>query len=204
MKKFALLTFCFIYSLGFSQLTANRFNVNTKFSIGIIDSAFYYNPALSAEIIIQDRFGLNYNLDLVRRNDLINQTRVPMGLVGGPIVMVLGLANLTDGDTTNGNGFGILLGVLMLALPDGVSFHQPLGYRGDLSPYVNALGIDFVRNKNMDERLIKYSCSFGLKGSFLVKDHFVLSAFLEGRKTAGIPLGFGGGVGVGYAFKKRD
>jgi hypothetical protein len=204
MKKFALLTFCFIYSLGFSQLTANRFNVNTKFSIGIIDSAFYYNPALSAEIIIHDRFGLNYNLDLVRRNDLINQTRVPMGLVGGPIVMVLGLANLTDGDTTNGNGFGILLGVLMLALPDGVSFHQPLGYRGDLSPYVNALGIDFVRNKNMDEHLIKYSCSFGLKGSFLVKDHFVLSAFLEGRKTAGIPLGFGGGVGVGYAFKKRD
>lgn len=204
MKKFALLTFCFIYSLGFSQLTANRFNVNTKFSIGIIDSAFYYNPALSAEIIIHDRFGLNYNLDLVRRNDLINQTRVPMGLVGGPIVMALGFANLADGDTTNGNGFGVFLGVLMLALPDGVSFHQPLGYRGDLSPYVNALGIDFIRNKNMDERLIKYSCSFGLKGSFLVKDHFVLSAFLEGRKTAGIPLGFGGGVGVGYAFNKRN
>jgi anaerobic C4-dicarboxylate transporter len=37
-----------------------------------------------------------------------------------------------------------------------------------------------------------------------VKDHFVLSAFFEGRKTAGIPLGFGGGIGVGYAFKKRD
>lgn len=204
MKKFALLTFCFVHSLGFSQLTANRFNVNTKFSIGKIDSAFYYNPALSAEIIIHDRIGLNYNLDLVRRNDLINQTRVPMGLLGGPIVMALGFANLADGDTTNGNGFGILLGVLMLALPDGVSFHQPLGYRGDLSPYVNALGIDFVRNKNINERLIKYSCSFGLKGSFLVKDHFVFSAFLEGRKTAGIPLGFGGGLGVGYAFKNRD
>jgi hypothetical protein len=204
MKKFALLTFCFIHLLGFSQLTANRFNINTKFSVGKIDSAFYYNPAFTAEIIIHDRFGLNYNLDILKRNDFINQTRVPMGLVGGPIVMAAGFANFADGDTTNGNGFGILLGILMLALPDGVSFHQPLGYRGDISPYVNALGIDFIRNKNTDERLIKYACSFGVKGSFLVKDHFVFSAFLEGRKTAGIPLGFGGGVGVGYAFKKRD
>ena len=204
MKKFALLTFCFIQLIGFSQLTSNRFNVNTKCSVGKIGSTFYINPALSAEIIIHDRFGLNYNLDLLRRNDLVNQTRVPMGLIGGPIVMAGGFVNLADGDTTNGNGFGILLGILMLALPDGLSFHQPLGYRGDLSPYVNALGIDFIRNKNTDDRSIKYACSFGLKGSFLVKDHFVLSAFLEGRKTAGIPLGFGGGIGLGYAFKNRD
>ncbi len=203
MKKFALLTFCFFHFLGFSQFTANRFNVNAKFSIGKMDTAFYINPAFSAEIIIHDRFGLNYNLDLLRRNDNLNQTRVPLGLIGGPIVMVAGFANLADGDTTNGNGFGILLGVLMLALPDGVSFHQPLGYRGDFSPYVNALGIDFIRNKNTDERLIKYACSFGLKGSFLLKDHYVFSAFIEGRKTAGIPLGFGGGFGVGYAFKKE-
>jgi hypothetical protein len=204
MKKLAFLTFLCFPLIGFSQLTANRFNVNVKFSAGQMDTALFLNPALSSEIIIHDRFGLNYNLDVLRRNDNVNQTRVPMGLIGGPLVMVAGALNLADGDTTNGNGFGIVLGLLMLALPDGISFHQPLGYRGDISPYVNALGIDFIRNRNTDDRSIKYSCSFGIKGSYLLNDHFLFSVFVEGRKTAGIPLGFGGGVGLGYAFKKRN
>jgi hypothetical protein len=204
MKKLVLFALFLFPFIGFSQLTGNRFNVNAKFSVGQIDTAFFINPALTAEIIIHNRFGLNYNLDILRRNDNVNQTRVPMGLIGGPIVMLVGAINSADGDTTNGSGFGVVLGLLMLALPDGVSFHQPLGYRGDISPYVNVLGIDFIRNKFTDDRSIKYSCSFGVKGSYLLKDHFLFSAFVEGRKTAGIPLGFGGGVGVGYAFKKRN
>jgi hypothetical protein len=204
MKTFVLFALFLFPFIGFSQLTTNRFNVNAKFSAGKIDTAFFINPALNAEIIIHDKFGLNYNLDILRRNDKVNQTRVPMGLIGGPIVMLAGAINSADGDSTNGKGFGIFLGLLMLALPDGLSFHQQLGYRGDISPYVNALGIDFIRNRNTDDRTIKYSCSFGVKGNYLIKEHFVFSAFLEGRKTAGIPLGFGGGFGVGYAFKKRD
>jgi len=201
--KNLLFLFCFVSFNSIAQLSVNRFNINAKFSMGKIDEAAYICPGLFAEWFIHDKIGLNYNFDLLRRNDYFNQTRTPMGLIGGPILIAAGLANSLDGDTTNSSGAG-LFGFLLLALPDGVSIHQALGYRGDLSPYANVLGIDFIKNRLTGDRRIKYSCTFGIKGSFIVRDHLVLSAFVEGRKTASIPIGFGGGLSVGYAFNKRN
>lgn len=206
MKKiFTLLCFTLVAN-GYicAQLNTNTYHIYGKTSIGVIDTAFYSSYGLSAEIFANKKLSFNYNFDYTLRKDNVTQLHTPMGLVGGPILMAIGLGNAADADTTTSGAFGVLGGLLLLVLPDGVSYHQNVGYRGDISPYANLLGIDFIHNRTLHERKIKYACSFGVRGTYVVAEHFTFSAFAETRKTASIPWGFGGGIGIGYTFKKKE
>lgn len=205
MKKpllFILLLFSFVAN---AQLTQSQFLFSGKYSLGKIDTALYNNYSLNFEIIVHDNIGLNYNFDLCMRNDKVHQVHTPMGLIGGPFLILASLASGSDDEdsTSSFNGMGVI-GFLLLVLPDGVSFHIPAAYRWDISPYANVLGIDFVKNRSTKENWVKYACSFGTKVNYVLNDKFVFSGFMEVRKTAGIPLGFGGGFGVGITFGERN
>jgi len=126
-----------------------------------------------------------------------------MGVVGGPILIADGFANLFSVNSTNSSGFGIVVGIFLLALPDGVTFHIPLAYKWDLGVNANVLGIDFVKDRYSSSSWIKYACSFGAKGTYSIKDYMTASIFIETRKTAGYEWGIGGGAGLGFCFGDR-
>jgi hypothetical protein len=200
----------FIFNLT-SQITNYRWHTYGKFSGGIIDTSNYFNGGLSAEFLLFKKWGLNYNLEFQHRTDKFNHLHGSIGSVGGPVIfgigLVAGLANSVDGDTTNNSGIGVggmLLGLVVLIIPDGVSYHIPIGYKWDISPYANFLGFDWIRNRKINYNEFKYACSVGIRGTYLLKDRFTLSCFLESRKSAPTGWGLGGGIGMGYLFKNRE
>ncbi|HLP55289.1 MAG TPA: hypothetical protein VK151_09685 [Fluviicola sp.] len=191
-----------------AQLTYGDGHVFAKYSYGIVDSARYHNYSVSGEFFVNEFIGLNYNFDLMFRNDNIRQFHSSVGALAGPPLILIGVisaaANNDENDDTDDSQFnlgvlGALLGVLILVAPDGVSLHIPVSYKWDISPYANVLGIDFVRNKNTDQNKFKYAMSFGCKTTYLTYSNFTLNAFMETRKVAGMGWSFGGGFGVGYA-----
>jgi hypothetical protein len=206
---FNLKNFCFLISfvVSFSfhaQLTEHKLHLQTKYSHGILDTAQFNNYSLTAEFIIHNHFGLNYNFDWMYRSDNIRQVHTPMGLIGGPFLIVKSLANSIGDSTGSAKGAGIILGILILILPDGLSYHIPIAYNWDLSPYANLLGLDFIKNKNTNDNFLKYACSFGVKSTYCLSDRITLSGFLETRQAARFGWGFAGGIGVGFVFGKRE
>ncbi|MES2556743.1 MAG: hypothetical protein V4604_11365 [Bacteroidota bacterium] len=188
-----------------AQLTEGDGHVFAKYSYGIVDSARYHNYSVSGEYFLNPYIGLNYNFDLMFRNDNIRQFHSSVGALVGPPLILIGIisaasnSNDTDDSQFNLGALGAILGVLILVAPDGVSFHIPVSYKWDISPYANVLGIDFVRNKNTNHNNFKYAMSFGCKTTYLTYSDFTLNAFVETRKVAGMGWSFGGGFGIGYA-----
>jgi hypothetical protein len=196
MKKLLLLCLLGFTLSSHAQLADKKFNIYGRYSFGAYDTTSYNNFGLTGEWLVHRKVGLLYNFDLTYRSDKYRHLHVPMGLIGGPILFVAGLANIFDGDTTSSGA--------MLVLPDGVSFHQPIGYRWDVSPYANVLGLDFIKDQLYGYRWLKYSCSFGVRGTYVLNDQITFSPYVETRKTAGVPLGFGAGIGVGILFGERE
>ncbi len=199
MVKTVLLVFTF-FILGFTskaQVTNHFCNLSLKYSMGSIDTATYSNYGFQAEIMLNEYFGINYNFDLIERDDNVRQFHAPMGLLGGPLLIGAGLSNSFDGDTTS-KGLGlILIGAAMIGIPDGVNFHLPLSPTMDMAIYANVLGIDFIKDRTTDFSTIKYAASFGTKYTYVFRERVTFAGFVETRKTAGIPWSIGGGIGVG-------
>ncbi len=204
MKTIVICFFLSISSFGISQITANKMHLFAKGSAGILDSSIYQSYGLSADIFIHNKFGILYNFDLTFRNDNVRHIHAPMGTLGGPLLIGTSLASVFSSDTTDGlGGGGIILGILLLALPDGVSFHFPLGYRGDLSPYANVLGLDYIKNRTTNQTFLKYAASFGVRSTYTFNDKMVVGGFIETRKTAGMKWSMGAGATFGLVFGKR-
>ncbi len=210
IKKILFVSFL-LFSLNFSfgQLTSYKWHTFAKFSGGKIDTATYLNGGLSAEYIIFKNVGLNYNLEFQHRSDLYNHLHGSIGSVGGPVIFVIGaataLSNAVSLDNNSGIGtLGMLLGVMVFVVPDGVSYHFPIGYKGDISPYFNFLGFDWVSNKSIGYSQFKYACSFGVRVTYLLNDRMTAIGFIETRKCAPTGWGIGGGIGLGYLFKYKN
>ena len=196
--------------LAIGQLTSYKWHTFAKFSVGKIDSSFYMNGGLSAELVLSKKIGLNYNLEFQNRSDGYNHIHGSIGSVGGPVIFALGAAkaisNTVDVDSTNSfriGTIGMLAGVLVFIIPDGMSYHVPIGYKGDVSPYFNFLGFDWIRNRQNGYNEFKYSCSFGIRGSYLFSDRLTGIGFVETRKCAPTGWGIGVGIGMGYLFKLK-
>ena len=191
-------------TLSFSQLTQKSFRIEGNGIFGTYGSNGYAGGQLGARWLVGDRVGLRYNFDLLYRGNTHRHVHTPMGLVGGPILIALGLNRSLDSDSTTGGGWSILSGILLLALPEGISFHQALGDRFEVSPYANILGIDFIRNRDTGDSNVKYACSFGGQITARLFSNLTAQAFVETRKAAGVPWGLGAGFGLGWVFGMKS
>jgi hypothetical protein len=202
--KISCLTLLFVclVSMTFAQLNDHKFNVYGKYSVGRVQNTLYSNYSLDGEILLK-KVGLNYNFDYLVRRDSIRQFHATMGIIGAPILFGIGILNSVDSDTTSTGAFGILGGILLLVLPDGLSYHISPRYNWDIAPYANILGLDFIRDRKTGYKGVKYACSFGLRATYLWRDLMTLSAFVETRQAAGYGWGFGGGVGLGVVLGKK-
>jgi hypothetical protein len=198
LRHLLLLFFTFWMSVTTAQLNDHKFHLSAKYSMGSVQSTRYSNYSLNGEILLK-KIGLNYNFDYTVRRDSIRQFHATMGILGAPILFGIGLLNSVDSDTTNTGAFGIIGGIILLVLPDGISYHISPRYNWDMAPYANILGLDFVRDRRTNQRSIKYACSFGIKTTYLWREMFTISAFVETRQAAGYGWGFGGGIGLGVA-----
>jgi hypothetical protein len=186
-----------------AQLTDHKFHLYGRAGIGSVQSVMYNSYSLNAEFMFKNKFGINYNFDYLTRQDNLRNIHLTMGMLGAPVLFGVGLGNSFDGDTTSSGAFGIIGGLVLLALPDGVSYHISPKYGWDISPYANILGLDFIKNRVTDEEYLKYACSFGVKSSYLI-DRFTVTGFVETRQAAGFGWSIGGGVGIGAVFGKRE
>jgi hypothetical protein len=195
-----------------AQLTYSDAHIYTKYTVGKLDTAVYNNFSIAGEYFVNEYIGLNYDFELQFRDDNVRHFHTSIGALAGPPLILIGAiataSNGSDGDDdTDGDGvgdsdfnlgpLGILLGVAILIAPDGVTFHIPVSYKWDIAPYANVLGVDYVWRRN-DFRHFKYAMSFGVKGTYLLRDRYTLNLFAETRKVAGQKWGFGGGFGVGF------
>jgi hypothetical protein len=209
MLTMKLLPVCILFILLFqgfqsnAQYTNNRFYVNAKYGYGAFTTRNFHMFGLTANWVVHDKWSVNYQFEYLNRNDDVRHIHTPLGLIGGPILLLAGLANSADADTTTSGGGTAILGLLAFVLPDGASFHQNLGFRGDISPYANLLGIDFIKNRNSGYRSIKYSCSLGVKLTYILAEKMAVSGFIEARKVASVPIGLAGGIQLGYGLGKR-
>ena len=203
-----LFSFLLISFVSKAQLTQKNGYIGIKTSYGFVDTSFYTNYGLTGEFILKNRFGLVYNLEYQKRTDNYKHIHASVGSLAGPplilIGLISGLANSTNDGTSSGSVFGLgylgtLIGLLITVLPDGVSYHIPFGYNGDIAPYANVLGIDYIWNKNVGYSQWKYSCSFGVKGTYWHQSNWMLQGFLETRKVASTGWAFGAGLGAAYS-----
>lgn len=205
-KNFLLLTLLLFITMqsALGQLTDRSLHLYGRYSAGNVQSTFYSAYSFNAEFFVHRNIGLNYNFDWLERKDDLRQIHASMGILGGPILLASGFSNVFDGDSTSSGVFGILGGLVLLALPDGVSFHYSPSYNWDISPYANVLGLDFIKNRNSGETFIKYACSFGLKSTYLLAERFTITAFFETRQAAKFGWGYGGGLGLGIVLGDRE
>jgi hypothetical protein len=202
MKQLLILLFLSSGTI-FGQLTQKSFRVEANGMFGAYGSASYYGGSIGARWLVSDRIGLRYNFDVLQLNNQTRHIHTPMGLIGGPLLIGAGIGRTIDGDSTTRGGFGIITGLLLLALPEGFSYHVPIGNRLEISPYANLLGIDFIRNKATNSNRVKYACSFGLQMTALTFSSLTIQGFIETRKTASVPWGFGGGIGLGWIVNRK-
>ncbi len=205
MKKLSLLLILvLICSIAKSQLLDHKFHVYARYSMGTVQTVGYSNYSLDGEILLKKNFGLNYNFDYQIRKDSINQFHTSMGILGAPVLFGIGISNAVDSDTTSSGAFGILGGLILLVLPDGLSYHYSPAYRWDISPYANILGLDFIKDKKTSDFYLKYACSFGVKSTYLFNDLITATAFIETRQAARFGWGFGVGIGLGVVLGRHD
>lgn len=198
-----ILTLTLFLQTAYSQLNSNRFLISGRFSGGLIQKDFYSTYGLSGEYIIKNKFGLVYNIDGISSKNGF-RLHSPIGLATGGILFYTGVKSLSDKDTEWYAKFGVIGGLILMAMPDGISYHQNIGYRWDISPYANLLGIEMTFDDNHDLDVVNYACSFGVKTSYLIKDNLFCSGYLETRKTGDYPWSLGIGGGFGFSIKHKE
>ncbi len=204
MKLISAFLILFITNQVSAQFNQNVGHVWLKSGFGRVDSANLQTYGVSAEFLIHERVGLNYNLEFVHRNDNIYQIHTSAGLLLGPPLILFGI--LTTNNTNPNSVFdlgalGVVGGIILLVAPDGVSYHIPVRYHWDVSPYANFLGVDFVKNNNSDKWYLRYAGSYGCKVTYWQEGGLTFNAFSETRKVAGMGWSFGGGFGIGYSWQ---
>ena len=202
MRFFRLFLFSLLFTLGFSfagngQMDASKWQHYPKYSMGFAGKTFYANYGWTSEYQFQPKWTLNWNFEVQSRMDSILQLHGSMGLIGGPAFM--GWA-INKSWTPKGIGTSIVLGLMIMAIPDGISYHIPISYRWDISPYVNVLGFDFVPAiSDAGKNYLLYSASAGVRCSYWFADRFFAKAFIETRKAGFLEFNYGLGVALGWS-----
>lgn len=203
MKFIRLVPFLFFSVPAFAQFEWDDKNITMEYSFGKTGENRYQCYSLNFEYFIDDHVSLNYNFDLSYTSDNIRHFHSPIGAVVGPPLVLFGaLSLLSDSDGTSDSvgigGLALPVGLVLLAIPDGVGFHIPIKKKIDINPYVNFGGIDFVRNRETRIHSFHYTWGFGSKITFHLPKNLTVSIFAEQRKTRHDFWFYGIGFGVGY------
>jgi hypothetical protein len=199
MKAFLILVCLFPSFISKSQISAHPFHLALKSGIGLNSNKENFKMiGVQGEYIFQSRIGLLYNIEYLQDELGTHKIHTSAGMLGSPLLFITSLVLLNNTNWQFGS-LGITGSILMLACPDGVNYHIPIGYRWDIAPYVNLLGVEWIKNPAWNSGILKWATSYGIKGTFSNAYNFTFSAFIEARQVAGLPWGFNSGIGIGYS-----
>lgn len=104
----------------------------------------FYAAGINLTFFIGERWGLEYNFSIGATSDRKFYAHSPFGAAAG----VWLLANIADGD---GDFWGVL-GIILILVPEGISYAIPLPENSALKFKVNPLGFDYLK-KNAEEEI---------------------------------------------------
>ncbi len=147
---------------------------------------------LDLQYFVSDHVSLNYNLKFGER-----YVHLPAGAPVAVVALVMAVASANDGS----GGLFVAGGLLAALLPEGVSFHANVNQNVVISPYINPLGFEWIKNANAGGRDTWLTGSAGTKVNFLLGD-FVIAPYGEYKMLYGNydNPGIGVGVSAGYRF----
>lgn len=168
-----------------------------------------------ASLFVSSAISLDYNFGWTNREDGMHQIHIPVGLVyGAPIfakgVFDLALCSLQQDDSTQTSvsdsadcrvcdmgAAGIVVGGLMMVIPDGISLHLRPAEWLDISPYANLVGMDFTRDETTGEKDLVYTASVGSSITLNIGKARISGKY-EWRKHKEIGGASMYGVGIGF------
>ncbi len=199
-KGFACFLLSFFFSLSvFSQrdtLIRNTTEVSAIAELAAYeDNMNFIGYGFHMSFPVGEHLGLNYKFMLGNNSERSFFLHSNMG----SYVSVLLL-------TTSGNVNNIgYLAVILLIVPEGVSFHIPITRNFRLTPFINPLGVDYWHDRYSSKDYTKGSFDIGIKPTFVMFDKVMVAPSLGYKllyskdHEKGIELG----ISIGYRFKKE-
>jgi hypothetical protein len=179
------------------------------------DTIHAQGGTFKASLYVSPNVSLDYNFGWTNREDGLHQIHTPFGLVyGAPIfakgVIDLAVCAMQDDDSTQTiesdtsdcrvcdmGAAGVLVGGLIMAIPDGITVHvRPVEWLS-ISPYANFIGMDFTKEDGTGEKDLVYSASLGTSLTFNIGKARISGKY-EWRKHKDIGGASMYGVGIGF------
>jgi hypothetical protein len=161
------------------------------------EKRFERGYGINYQFFVSDRVALEYNLSYVVAPHNPNYFK----LYGGSFLLVNTDRTFLSSYVAGSLGeWYAVVAVLLLVIPDGVSYHIPAGKNITISPYVSALSFD------MSEEYDHYNNNLGIRMNMTAFKHLNVAPFAfvqlqhRSRFWGGTRTGFGMGAMLGWKF----
>jgi len=152
--------------------------------------AYSINPTF--ELAVSDHFNLRYQLGFGIRGNKKFYMHTPVTAPIGGILFVAGLGG--------GGGFISTLGILLLIVPEGVSYDISVSDNLELSPFIDLNSCEYYLTPEYNTLKWLLSGDAGLSCQLHLSDRFCFSAYTSLTMLESKGLGFSSGLGMGYKF----
>lgn len=164
-----------------------------------------YTPRLAygaqLDVMATNRLGLHWSI--LGGSRYVHANAAPIaGVTIGTFFAALGTPS------NNNVGVGIVMAILISAIPEGVSYEMNLSPQVSIAPYISPLQMDFIRNENQvsgADTFIGLGVGTSLN-KYIIDGRVKASIFGEGKvhyNNPGHP-GLFYGFSIGYRLNKRD
>lgn len=160
------------------SIQANNFNT------------YSINPTI--DIPVSDNFNVRYSIGFGIRGSGKFYMHTPLTAPVGGVLFVSGLGHESS--------FLSVLGIVLIILPEGVSYDFRLSKKVEMSPFLdfNSVELYLTPNNQFD---FKLSADLGIESQIYITDKFYASAHASLTLLESKGLGFSGGIGLGIAFE---
>lgn len=189
MKKLIVLSL-FVFGAYMAQSQTTRFSLNGNSILNSRFSAFSVNPSI--DIGVSEHFNIHYSLGFGVRGNSKFYMHLPASAPLGMLAFIAGI-----GDYSN---FLSYLGIILIILPEGVSYDIPLNDNWELTPFININSAEcFTSGVNNDFNYL-LSADGGVAARYYFSDKFFGQVYSSAKIIESKAWGVSGGFGFGLAW----
>jgi hypothetical protein len=167
-----------------------RFSVNGNSILNKTFSAYSINPSL--DVGVGEHFNLHYSLGFGVRGNKKFYMHLPGLAPVGMIAFVAGLDDYTN--------FMTYLGILLILLPEGVSYDIPLNDNWELTPFININSAECFTSGVNNDFNYHLSADGGVAARYYFSDKFFGQVYSSAKIIESKAWGVSGGFGFGLAW----
>lgn len=190
MKFFLILFLMFLTGLSLNAQDESRITLSAN-TIQV-DNFHAYSINPSFELALNDHWNLRYDLGFGIRGNRKFYMHTPVTLPVGGLLFVIGLSG--------GGSFINTLGILMMIVPEGISYDISLTDNMEVSPFIDLNSCEYFLTPEYNDLQFLLSGDAGFAVRMHVSDRFCMSAYSSLTMLESKGLGFSGGLGIGYKF----